>query len=213
MCNPACLAFGRDHLSRGDVSGKRVIDVGARDINGSLRATVEALEPAAYLGVDLEAGPGVDEVCAIEHLEARFGAETFDVVLTTEVHEPVRPWRQAISNLKRILKPGGILLVTTRSKGFPYHGYPYDFWRYDPEDVEAIFADMDMLVVERDPVSPGIFVKARKPASFSERPLDDVRLYSIVKRRRSLDVTDFNVFVRRCKRAARLTAIRLGLWS
>src|SRR5947209_15379867 len=141
MCNDACLEFGRGYLRPEEIAGKKVLEVGSMDVNGSLRAIVQRTMPRIYLGVDIAAGPGVDVVCEVSKLVARFGEAAFDTVISTEMLEHVRDWRAAVSNMKRVLKPGGTILITTRSPGFPYHGYPYDFWRYEPDDIRTIFAD------------------------------------------------------------------------
>jgi hypothetical protein len=70
ICNEACIRFGASQLSRDEIAGKQVIAVGELNINGSLRQVVEALEPLSYLGVDLVAGPGVDEICDTNNLLA-----------------------------------------------------------------------------------------------------------------------------------------------
>lgn len=199
MCNAACLEFGRSYLTRDDILHKDVIEVGSRDVNGSLRADVENMGSSRYLGVDVEDGPGVDEICDINDLSDRYGSESFDVVITTEVLEHVRDWHHAMSNLKRILKPNGVLLLTTRSQGFPYHGYPNDFWRYEVDDMKAIFSDLSIEALEKDPLSPGVFMKARKTARFSERNLETLEMYSIVTHRRCQEVTGLEVAVARCK--------------
>ncbi len=193
MCNPACIEFGRRVLPREEVAGKHVLEVGALDVNGSLRPHVAALGPASYLGVDLTPGPGVDEVCAAENLLERFGPESFDIVLCTEVLEHVRDWRRVVRNLKRVVRPGGILVVTTRSRGFPYHEFPTDFWRYEEEDMRRIFADFTIEALERDPYMPGVFLKARRPTEpFVEAALEELRLWSIVAGRRCRRITGFD---------------------
>ena len=196
MCTESCIAFGRGNLLRAEVKDKAVLDVGAIDVNGSLRGTVQALSPRCYVGVDIEEGPGVDEICNVANLVDTFGRDSFDVVLTTELMEHVEDWRTAISNLKNVLRPNGTLLLTTRSKGVAYHGYPYDFWRYEPSDMEAIFSDLTIEKIEMDPIGPGVMVKAKKGADFVENDLSDHCLYSIVSRRRIRDSGEITVLDR-----------------
>ena len=74
MCNQACIDFGQVNLQKEDVCGKTVIEIRAMDVNGSLRPHVESLGPSRYIGVDIEAGPGVDIICDAERLLAVFGA-------------------------------------------------------------------------------------------------------------------------------------------
>lgn len=196
MCNPACTAYGEAWLTEPDIRGKRVIEVGARNVNGSLRAHVEQFEPLSYLGVDIEEGPGVDDVCDADDLITRYGETNFDLVICTEVLEHVRNWRTVITNLKRLLAPNGLLLITTRSYGFPYHAFPYDFWRYEVEDMQRIFADMTILDVSPDPVAPGVFLTIRHASPRPELDLGPIELYSMIKRRRYRDLTntDVNLF-------------------
>ena len=68
-----------------------------------------------------------------------------------------------INQLKKALKPGGFLYITTRSKGFPFHAYPYDFWRYEPHDMIAIFRDFKICEIKRDPEAQGVFIIAQEP--------------------------------------------------
>lgn len=151
------------------------------------------LRPAQYVGVDIEAGPGVDVICDAQNLANHFGRETFDIVISTEMLEHVRDWRSTVENLKAILRPGGVAVLTTRSIGFPMHGYPSDFWRYELADMEQIFGDFESVEVssDPDPESPGVFVKAIKPAHAHAEAVDlsRIRLYNIIRRRRTEDVS------------------------
>lgn len=184
MCNAACLEFVKRVVSPGEVEGRAVLEVGAYDVNGSARAVLGPMAPATYVGVDLEKGPGVDEVVPADQLVEHFGTEAFDVVVSTEMVEHVREWRPVISNLKRVVRRGGVLVITTRSHGFPYHGFPEDFWRYEDSDMRRIFADFEIGDLEKDPQEPGVFIKAKKPKRFREKRLRGVQLYSIVHDRR-----------------------------
>jgi SAM-dependent methyltransferase len=188
MCNRACIEFGRSQLRPDEVAGRDVLEVGSLDVNGSLRSVVEAMGPGRYVGVDLAPGPGVDQICDAGDLMRRFGRASFDVVLCTEVVEHVRDWRGVVANLKGVLKTGGILILTTRSCGFKYHGYPYDFWRYEIGDLQVIFSDLTVLALERDPLAPGVFVKARRPESFVEKDLSNHALHSVLTARRMREI-------------------------
>jgi SAM-dependent methyltransferase len=199
MCNRSCLEFAKFHLKPEDVQGKKIIEVGSRDVNGSVRQEIEHLQPASYLGVDIEKAAGVDEICNVYDLVEHYGKESFDVVISTEMVEHVRDWREAFSQMKNILKPNGVLLITTRSKGFPYHDYPSDFWRYEIDDMRAIFSDLEIEALESDATDPGVLMKARKSASFTENDLDDYALYSMITSKRSADITAVDMLLFKLK--------------
>lgn len=184
MCHQSCLDFVAAHLTADEASGKDVLEVGARDYNGSPRSIIEEYRPRRYIGVDLQSGPGVDEVCDVGSLLERYPPASFDLVVATEMLEHVGDWRLAIGTLKQLVKAGGILLITTRSVGFGYHGYPYDFWRFDQGDMRALFADLIIEALEDDSSRPGVFLKARKPDTFRQLQFDDYELYSVIVERR-----------------------------
>jgi SAM-dependent methyltransferase len=191
MCNPNCLRFVAASLGPEDVAGRRILEVGAYDVNGSPRSVLERMDPASYLGVDIVEGPGVDEICSVDMLVQKYGPGAFDVVISTEMIEHVAAWREAVSNLKRVTAPEGVIVLTTRSKGFPLHDYPADHWRFEPHDMRMVFADCAIEHLERDaPEDPGVFVKARKPADFRELDLEGYALYSMVSERREMTTED-----------------------
>jgi SAM-dependent methyltransferase len=186
LCHAAVIDFGQRMLSAADVTGRKVLEVGSRVVqeqDRTMRHHIEALGPAQYLGVDIIDGYGVDMIADASNLLDHFGPNSWDTVVCTEVVEHVADWRKVFHNLKGVLREGGALLLTTRSPGFQYHGYPYDFWRYTVDDMNAIFGDMDAEVAD-DPSAPGVFVFARKPTGFLERDLTGIRLYSIIGRKR-----------------------------
>jgi SAM-dependent methyltransferase len=209
MCNAYCVLFAALNLKREDVQGKEVIEVGSKDVNGSVRKLVESYKPKHYLGVDICAGQGVDVVCNADDLLRDFQKASFDVLISTEMLEHARNWKKAISNFKNIVRPGGIIFITTRSLGFPYHEYPYDFWRYEIEDIQNIFSDCMIERVEKDP-EKGVFAKIRKPDNFVENDLSSYELYSVIvdKRIRQLNAQDLYAFLTHRERNRRLRLVR-----
>jgi len=182
LCNESVIEFFIENSTLDEFKEKRVIEVGSKYVNGSVRPFIEKfLRPKEYVGVDIEMGKYVDSIVPAERLVEEFGEESFDILVSTELLEHVSDWRNVIDNFKRTLKKDGLLFLTTRSLGFPYHGYPYDFWRFEIEDFKKIFSDSNIIVLERDLVSPGIFLKARRPKIFSELiDLSKLELYSMV---------------------------------
>jgi hypothetical protein len=93
-------------------------------------------------------------------------------------------WQQVIDNFKLVVRPTGLLLITTRSRGFPYHEAPYDFWRYEVSDMKEIFSDFIIENLRSDPQEPGVFLKARKPLHYVAKDLSGHLLYSMVTQTR-----------------------------
>jgi SAM-dependent methyltransferase len=169
--------------------GKRVLEVGSRYVNGSVRPMIQRfLDPREYIGIDLEPGKYVDLVLPAEKIVEKFGEESFDTIVSTEVLEHVHNWRLVINQLKKALKPGGFLYITTRSKGFPFHSYPYDYWRYEPHDMIAIFRDFKIYRLKKDPEAPGVFLIAQKPPKWVPTDLSRIELYSMILGKRTKEI-------------------------
>ena len=158
---PNIMEFAQRVLP-GTGEGLRVLEIGARDVNGSVRGL---LPGAAYIGVDIEAGAGVDEVCDGADVVRRFGVGTFDLVVCTETLEHVERWRAVVDNIKGAVREGGYILVTTCSPGFPFHAYPHDYWRFTLDVLADLFGDFDILAGEMDQ-SPSVMLYARKPTPY-----------------------------------------------
>jgi len=179
MCDPACIDFGVKYLKKSEIENRRVIEIGSYNVNGSLRPDIMKYSPSKYLGIDIEAGPGVDEICNVYDIITKYGTESFDVVISTEMLEHVESWKTAISNMKNLTAKNGCIILTTRSKGFGLHNYPVDFWRFEVEDMKHIFSDFIIEKIDTDPYGPGVFIKAIKPETFVEIDLSDYEVYSM----------------------------------
>lgn len=111
-----------------------ILDIGSRDVNGSLRSVKP--EAAAYLGVDLQPGPGVELVLQDPH-HLPLDDQSVDIVVSTSCleHDPL--FWLTFGEMLRVLKPGGILYINAPSNG-GYHGYPFDHWRFYPDAGRAL---------------------------------------------------------------------------
>jgi len=178
MCNAACIWYVVGGLSKYPIEGKDILEVGAYNVNGSASFELKKRLPKSYVGVDISSGPCVDKICNVTNLINEFGKESFDYVITTEMMEHVEDWREAIRNLKGVCRPGGHILITTRSKGFPLHNYPNDWWRFEVADMLNIFSDCSIVSVMKDPQDIGVFVHAIKTTN-SATDLDKILLYNI----------------------------------
>jgi len=209
MCNAYGITFAALNFRKDEIQNKKIIEVGSRDVNGSVRALLESYDPKKYIGVDFTMGPSVDIVCDAENLLNVFESNSFDVVISTEVLEHVQNWKKVVSNFKRLTAPGGLLYISSRSKGFPYHAYPFDFWRYETEDIREIFSDCTVSMLEKDP-EIGFFAKIKKPIHFEEKDLSSYELYSIIsdRRVRELNLIEFNNFLKVQEKFRRLQAIK-----
>jgi len=165
--HPSAFAFASAALLPYQVTGKRIIETGAYNYNGTVRDVYAAMAPASYLGTDSQPGPGVVLVCPAEALPERLGHGCADVIISTEMLEHAEDWRGAMRGMVVALAPGGVLLLTARGPGFPYHPHPDDHWRFTVGVMDAVLAAAGLHVVrlepDPDPNSPGVLVLAVKP--------------------------------------------------
>jgi SAM-dependent methyltransferase len=165
--HPSAYTFATRTLTEEDVRDRRVVEAGAYNYNGSARDALSVHGPASYLGTDAQPGPGVDLVCPAEKLPEVLGEASADVLVTTEMLEHAEDWRGAMGGMTRVLAPGGVLLLTARGPGFPYHPHPGDWWRFTVDHMDGIAEACGLQVIrcepDPDPSQPGVFLLARKP--------------------------------------------------
>lgn len=108
---------------------KSVLEVGAFDVNGSLKDFKR--EGCEWLGVDLEPGKGVDIV--IERAsKLPFEDNSFDLVVATSVFEHDPTFWLTFNEMLRVVKPEGFVYICAPSNGW-VHRYPMDVYRFYPD--------------------------------------------------------------------------------
>lgn len=108
---------------------KKILDVGALDINGNNRYL---FENCAYTGIDIGPGKNVDIVSKAHEYNAPDGE--YDVVISTECFEHDMYYDKSIINCVRLVKSGGLFLFTCATIGRPEHGTR----RTRPEDAPLL---------------------------------------------------------------------------
>lgn len=98
-----------------------------------------------YVGCDMREGPGVDLVLNLHDID--LPAETAGTVLALDTLEHVEFARKAVDELHRILKPNGILVISSVMK-FPVHGFPHDYWRFTTEGFKSLMRPFDSAFVD-----------------------------------------------------------------
>lgn len=121
-------AFFETYCSN-NFSGKKVVDVGAQDVNGSLREFCP--EGASYIGVDFVEGKGVD-VILTDPYKLPFEDESVDVIVCSSVFEHSEFFWLLFLECLRIIKSDGLLYLNAPSNGY-VHRYPMDSWRFYPD--------------------------------------------------------------------------------
>jgi ubiquinone/menaquinone biosynthesis C-methylase UbiE len=74
----------------------------------------------------------------------RVPADSFDCILLTQTLQFVFDLRSAIGHAHRVLKPGGVVLVTVpaTSRIAPRYGLTSDFWRFTPASTNRLFGEV-----------------------------------------------------------------------
>lgn len=91
---------------------------------------VSIIDAPDYPEVDMQSMPYRDNI--------------YDYFVSDQVLEHVRkPWL-GVAEARRVLKPGGLAIVTSALM-FPQHGVPYDYFRFTPAGLKVLFEDFSKI--------------------------------------------------------------------
>jgi SAM-dependent methyltransferase len=131
----------------------RLLDVGGK---GKPYACFFAGRVTKHYVLDVAPAYSVDVVGDARSMP--FCDASMDVVLITQVLEHIPDPIAVIGEIRRVLKPGGTLLLSVPSI-FPQHGSPGDYWRYMPQGLEWILRDFHNVTVNGEAGTvPSIFL-------------------------------------------------------
>jgi SAM-dependent methyltransferase len=140
-----------------DLSRRSVLELGSLNVNGSPRKHFRG----PYLGIDIQAGPGVDMVTNAHTVDTVL-TEQYDVTVCVEMLEhDDAPWL-SMRAAHEVTAPGGMLIVTARGydeRGcWPLHNHPQDLWRFSVSGMTQLLhhTGWHRSEVIRDPEGPGV---------------------------------------------------------
>jgi SAM-dependent methyltransferase len=112
-----------------------VVDIGGRNVNGSLRSFFEE-KGMKFICVDMEKDPSVDIVVPPGD-KLPFEDGSVDLIVSTSCFEHDPCFWLTFREMTRIIKPSGFIYINAPTAG-PYHGYPGDNWRFYSDAGQAL---------------------------------------------------------------------------
>lgn len=144
-----------DKRTRWCPTDAKFLEIGSRNINGAPER-----RSSFYVGIDKIAGDGVD-IQADAH-EIPFDSDFFDYVICAETLEHDKaPWLTA-SEIYRVTKINGLLIVTVPGIGFPRHDYPSDYWRFTTDGLRLLFERFEIMECLNDSAERAVRLFAKK---------------------------------------------------
>jgi SAM-dependent methyltransferase len=120
-------------------------DLDVLDVGGRIQ-TYRALfqdRLRSYVAMDLRSAPLVNAVARAEQIP--FASNQFDLVICTQVLEYIPDPRIVMAEIRRVLKPGGRLLLSIPAV-FPRDA-DQDTWRFLPQSIKILLADFAQMEI------------------------------------------------------------------
>lgn len=128
-----------------DLLGDDVLEVGSKLPHpGCWWCINRDLARGTWTGIDMQEGDGVDVAADLHALPAEWAGRFSGVVCSEVLEHVARPWL-ALPELRKVMRPGGTLLVTTLTT-FHIHGYPDDYYRYTESGLRLLLEDAGFTV-------------------------------------------------------------------
>lgn len=138
----------------------RILDVGA----GSHDRYSGYFNASEYVRMNLETGPNTQLVGRIEEIPA--ADASFDGVVCTQVLGDVFDVREALSEMNRVLKTGGKVLLT-ESFIDPLHDEPDDYWRFTSYSLKRLCEEAGFRIVTLERVGGYFSTRAQLHARYA----------------------------------------------
>ena len=102
------------------LASENIIEVGAQDINGSIKDYFPNLDKKKWVGLDIGYGKGVDFTIPGELVQLPNGWA--DIAISSECFEHAKNWTQIFTNMIRITRIHSLIILTFAGNGRAAHG-------------------------------------------------------------------------------------------
>lgn len=149
------------------LAGKDVFEIGSYNVNGSVRPLFASAR--CYTGIDVRPGPGVDLVLDVCDADLDM-LPLADIVVTTETLEHAERPQDFINAALRMLRPGGVLLLTCASveraphacDGGPVVPAHESYHRLAPDEIISWLPPGSTVLYEHHPARGDFYARVEK---------------------------------------------------
>lgn len=138
-----------------DVKGP-ILEIGSKDY-GNTSSLRDVFPHNEYVGVDLEAGKGVDVIVDLANGIGNLKENYFGCGICCSVMEHVpTPWTMA-ENITRLIAKDGLLFISVPWV-WRYHMYPDDYFRFSFRGITSLFPEFEWDTPYYSTTVPGEFI-------------------------------------------------------
>ncbi|MEW8076964.1 MAG: class I SAM-dependent methyltransferase [Candidatus Thiodiazotropha endolucinida] len=167
-----------------DMEQATLLEIGSRNVTGVVWR--EVFSPTVeYTGMDIHPGENVDVAGDVHTLSSLLPGEHYDAVFSVSVFEHLAmPW-QAVIEINKVLKTGGLLYIATHP-AWPPHELPWDFWRFSNETFKTLLNEKTGFeILECEEGTPGRILSLSRDHATSEIHLATINLSIAVLARKT----------------------------
>lgn len=159
-----------------------ILDVGSLDVTGKYNyKTIFNENNWTYTGLDIKAGKNVDLVVTDIYNWFEIENESFDVIISGQFFEHLEYFWLTMSQIERVLKPGGYVCIIVPSAGLKHGGDMLNCYRFHEDGLIAMakYVDLEIDIVsvdnrpEANPWNDACLVAHKKGSSVNADKLED----------------------------------------